>query len=268
MTGARFARARRLLNKSVEYASAFNGPLVLHVYCVRFPDDAAPDPGLLGVDGLPVRAVRGEGLGFWVSEGPLTMGTPVERLREHDLVVRSALRSATPLPVRFGTRFRDVAAMEAAFRPRIPELREQLERVRDSVEMGVRISWNGAEQREAAGALVRSQTRSSPTAGPGRRYLEQRRAEARVEEVLRARASEILEGIESHFRQMQLPVVRTLLPEPNTAATLAHLVHRREVGSYRQAALRARENLREVAVSFSGPWAPYSFAAPADAGGA
>ena len=43
---------------------------------------------------------------MWVSR---TYSEPasVERLREHENVVRRALRSATPIPLRFGTMFSD-----------------------------------------------------------------------------------------------------------------------------------------------------------------
>jgi hypothetical protein len=228
---------------------------VLYAYCVRRAGEPGPEPGLKGVGGAPVELVEAEGLGLWVSAG----GAPppmVERLREHDRVVRAALRSATPLPIRFGTRFADDAAARETLRERRDEFLAGLERVAGRVEMGLRLCWDPpAPAQEAppeepgAGAEV----------GPGRAYLERRRRERAEDARTRERAAEALARVERFFADLELPAERRVLPEPGVAGTVAHLVHRADMTGYRKRAERAEVESLPMRLLLTGPWAPYSF---------
>lgn len=224
---------------------------MLHAYCIRRAGDPGPPPGLTGVGGAPVRLLDAGELGMWVS--PAVAGAPtVERLREHDAVVRAALRSATPLPVRYGTAFVD----EARARERLGETREEyraaLARVAGRVEMGIRVAWE-APPPPAAGEPVEEGV------GPGRAYLERRRRAREGDAALRREADAVLREVEEVFADLDLSTRRRVLPEPGVAGTLAHLVHRGDLGRYRERLDRARNEVFRVSLLPSGPWAPYSF---------
>ena len=110
----------------------------LRGYCIRRRGEPPPPSLASGVGGERIRPLEMDRLAIWVSEDDGGKPT-IERLREHDRVVREAMRSATPLPLRFGTLFHDEAAVLRAVTEREPEFLELLERVRDHVEMGVRV---------------------------------------------------------------------------------------------------------------------------------
>lgn len=217
-------------------------------YCIRRAGEPGPQAGLTGRGGAAVRLLEAEGLGLWVSEAP-GEGATLEEIRAHDSVVRAALRTATPLPVRFDTRFPDDDAARAMLRERREDLREGLERVADRVEVGVRVLWSVPPP-----ARVGRRAASS-----GREYLEMRRSQLAAEEERRSRAESLLERVELRFAPLELPTVRTLLPEEGVAGTLAHLVHRGNLQEYRIHAEAARRELGDATLSFTGPWAPYSF---------
>ena len=228
---------------------------MLLAYCVRRAGDPGPEPGLTGVDGAAVRLLEAGGVGFWLSEG--AGGRPaVERLRDHDRVVRSALRTATPLPVRFGTRFADAdAAREALVAGREPFL-AGLDRVSGRVEMGLRVLWQPPPPGEDAAG---GEPGPPEPAGPGRAYLEGRRRARAADERLRARAAERLREVEGFFENFDFPAVHSVLPEPEVAGTVAHLVHRDLLRQYRECVERARNGCFEIRLHATGPWAPYSF---------
>lgn len=229
----------------------------LHAYCVRRAGDPRPAPGLSGVLGGPVRVVEEAGLGMWVSDVG-DPGTTVERLREHDRVVRAALRSATPLPVRFGTGFRDEDAAREALRSGADAFHASLERVAERAEMGVRVGWDLDAER----ALVESRLPPAPPPGEvrtGRDFLEARRRDFRAEEGLRLRAEELLDRVERELSEPGVPSVRTLLMRPEAAGSVAHLVHRSRLRTYRERFESARATLGDLHLTLSGPWAPYSF---------
>jgi hypothetical protein len=223
----------------------------VYLYCVRAADHPPPD-ALSGVDGAPVaRLVRGP-LAAWYALLPRR--APDEAgLRAHEAVVREALRSATPVPFRFGTWFADEAALAALLSDEAERLLALLARVRGRVEMGVR-AVEGAASEPPADAPVPAPAGS----GPGRAYLERRRealgAGARRERRAERIAGEVRERLEAGAE-----VLTTLLPDPTTPCELSFLIPRGEVVSFRERV--AALQLEGVELVVSGPWAPYSFVA-------
>jgi hypothetical protein len=235
--------------------------MTLYAYCVRRRGDPPPEPGLRGIGGAEVVRVEGDALGLWASRVEAVPAPGPERLREHDRVVRAALRTCTPLPLRFGAAFPDAGAALAALEPRAAELLAALERVAGRVEMGVTLHWEAEAERAR---LLAGDPGLRPLPGPpsgGREYLETRRREHALERALRRRAEALLEAASERLRALvpDAPEVRTVLPRPEVAGTLAHLVQKEQMFTYRHGAERAGTTLPAVTLRVSGPWAPYSF---------
>lgn len=228
---------------------------MLHAYCVRRAGDPAPAAGLVGVGGAAVLLVERGALGVWASEAHEVRAT-LEAVRAHDRVVSTALGSATPLPVRFGGRFADRAAVEAMLAEREAELIAGLERVAGRVEMGLALRWKEPPAPEA-----------EPDAPPasGREYLERRQRERRADARRRERAAELASAAERLLGVGDSPAHRTLCPSAEVAARLAHLVRREDVLAYRSRAAELSRAIPEVEPLLTGPWAPYSFVGADDA---
>lgn len=236
--------------------------MTLYAYCVRRAGEPPPAAEARGVSGAEVSLVEGAGLGLWVSPVERPPGPTPEHLREHDRVVRHALRTRTPLPLRFGAAFADERAALAALEARSAELLASLERVAGRVEMGVTVLWDaGAERERLLTARPELRAPEEPPAG-GRAYLEARRRERELEAALRGRAEALLEELSGCLADAVpgAEEARTILPRPETAGTLAHLVQKEGVAVYRDAVERAGRALSGVELRASGPWAPYSFA--------
>jgi hypothetical protein len=96
-------------------------------------------------------------------------------------------------------------------------------------------------------------------AGPGRRYLEARRAAWRAWEQRRRRAAQLAEQVARTLGVEPSGVRHVLCPSPRVAFSSAYLVPRVRAGDLLQ---QARElKLSEISLHFHGPWPPYSFAA-------
>ncbi len=236
--------------------------MILHAYCIRAAGEPPPGPEVRGIGGAEVVAVEAaDGMSAWVSRLDAPPAPEPDRLREHDAVVRAALRTETPLPLRFGAAFEDEAALRAALAERRAELRASLERVRGRVEMGAALAWDAAAARERVLARRPELRPMAEKPATGRAYLEARRREHGLEAALREQAEALLERV-SRAVAAALPEVveaRTTLPRPAITGTLAHLVRRGDVSAYREAVKRVAEELPEAEVRLSGPWAPYSF---------
>ncbi len=236
--------------------------MILHGYCVRAAGEPPPGPATRGIGGAEVAAVDvAMGVSAWVSRLDAAPAPDPDRLREHDGVVRAALRTATPLPLRFGTAFADEAALRAVLAERAEELLAWLERVRGRVEMGAALGWDAAAARERVLARRPDLRPALEKPATGRAYLEARRREHGLEAALREEAEALLERL-SRAVAAALPEAveaRTTLPRPEVAGTLAHLVRREDVSAYREAARGVAAELVDAEVRVSGPWAPYSF---------
>jgi hypothetical protein len=231
---------------------------VVAVFCIRRAGDPPPREGLRGPGGGAVRLLEEGRLGVWMSAGELPAAT-VESIGAHDAVVRAALRSATPVPARYGTAFADEEEARASLREREAELLAALERVADRVEMGLRVTWGEGTAADGGGDASAGGSPGTPAIPSGRDFLLARRREMEERTELRERAGALLDEVEKLVDAKAYPSVRKVLPERGVAGLLAHLVHRRDARSYRERVDAARRNLPGVGLHLSGPWAPYSF---------
>lgn len=217
---------------------------MITLFCIRRRGDPAPTGVELPGVG-PVRLIEDGPIGLWVVDG--RVGEGLSAVRAHDSVVRAALRSATPLPARFGTVFPTQEALMDVLRDRNGELVAALARVEGAVEMGVRVGWGEREPE-----------RNDPPGGGGRAFLEARKREFEVREQMRERADALLDAVE---RLVPPPreKMRRVTPEPGVAGALAHLVQKESVRSFREAIEAARPAFPGVELRPTGPWAPYSF---------
>jgi hypothetical protein len=228
---------------------------VLHLYCIRAAGDAPPPEGLAGVDGGPVTRVVEGGLAAWVSAAPGGGATP-ERIRTHDAVLREALRTATPLPARYGGAVAGEAELRERLHARAGEWTDALARLAGRVEMGIAVPL-AADAPVAASAAAPVGAQGPPASG--REYLARRRAEADARDGARRTAGTRLAQVEQCLGQVPWPAARTVVGARGVAGTLAYLVPRAEVAEFRRHTRALAGCTGEPPPLVTGPWAPYSF---------
>ena len=194
-------------------------------------------PGGTGARGETLRAVEFDGFAALIGDPPPAL--TVEALRAHEAAVRRIADSVDAcLPARFGAAASDEAALRRALTGREPELRDALSLVKDREQMTLRVHGPGAPAPAFA-----------PPAGPGTRYLEERRRARRLPELdpLRAALGPAVraERVERHS-------------EPGLLASVYHLIDRGAAPAY--ASTVEATPLEGLRVAVSGPWPPWSFA--------
>jgi hypothetical protein len=212
---------------------------MLHVYALA--EHPAPLPEIAGIDGSALRVVTvAPRLDAVVGEVSSSTVLPDERavLAHARVVEKLATTTDALLPARFERPLRDEEELAAVVREREGQLRESLERVRGSVELGVRV-------------LPAASVDGSATAG-GRDYLE-----ARLEAVRGAErvAAELQAAVADVVRESSVRVVAT----SELVLTAAYLVAREGIEPFSD---RVRDlEAQNPAVTFvcTGPWPPYSF---------
>jgi hypothetical protein len=197
---------------------------VIRVYAFVSDLRAAPEDVRI-VDAAGVRAAVGDDAR---GGDALAHGRIVEQLREQAEAV---------LPVRFGQTFHDEAAFAAAVQPHAASVRRRLDAVRGCVELAVRVAGSVDEE---------------PRAGGGRAYLEARLAPYRLRSELER---ELHEPLARRARATHV----TPFAAPPLLLDAAYLVAAGEIQAFADDVAERASRWPALAVSCTGPWAPYSF---------
>lgn len=230
----------------------------LYLYCVLPPD--APDPDLAGLDDVPVRALREAGITVWVGDAAHPPAPDIDRIRDHDRVIRSALeRGFTPVPIRFGQVVHDDAALRSHLEER--DYSADLERVRDTVEFGIRIvdvEVAGAPEVPAPDAPAIVAPAQQKATASGSAYMRALAEKIHAAEGRRARALDAAHGMDDALGAW----VRERRIEPSEqppGAAVAHLVQTSDAPAYGARARELSSGYRPLRIIVTGPWPPYSF---------
>jgi Gas vesicle synthesis protein GvpL/GvpF len=202
-----------------------------------------PPPRRRGLAQAPLEGLR---------EGPLqaiftrhagAVGEPApDALWAHERVVERLMADRTVLPMRFGSRVADEAALRRVLAEGEANYVAALARVAGRVELGVRaVARNGEPEPQ-------------PVAATGRDYvLAKLRGDRRAEGAAAALHAPLAALAADARRQ----------PPRGSDELLrgAYLVERPAVGRFRAAVERLQAAHPEAAILCTGPWPPYSFAA-------
>lgn len=227
------------------------------IYVYAITTGAPPREALDGIPGLAdarlaARAVRDVAAVYGeVGESPSP--TRQAALR-HEQVVEKLMAGRPLLPARFATVLGDEATLERLLTVNHDRLAAGLERVRDCVELGLRVMWEAAETEvdppddEPAGG-----------AASGTAYLMARAGRERRRRETEARAAELSANLDRLFRPCARDGVVRVLPSPQFVMAAAYLVPRGQTGEFRSRVDEAGAAFETLKLLCSGPWPPYHF---------
>lgn len=238
-------------------------------YVYAFTGPAPSTAGLQGLGPEALTTVGDERLAAVVGTVPLgEFGEDVlperlndrswleEKAQAHEGVVERLAERTTVIPLRFGSIYYDLAAVEQLVDARRAELLEILDRVKGRVEIGVQ-AW----------LEDRPQPRGDAETATGRAYLERRRDERASADEAAIRLQEVL--ADAHERLAALAVDAVLNRpqqreltgrEQEMVLNGAYLVPADDTSIGREVAELDKDD-RALGLSFeaTGPWPPYNF---------
>jgi hypothetical protein len=243
--------------------------------------------GVRGVAGAPVTLVRSGPVAAVISAVPgeefseEALKARLEDLdwlestaRAHHLVIEALAARTTVLPLRLATVYLDESRVARMLSERQEVFAALLDRFDDHVEWGVKVY---AEVPSSPASVPESSSASSASSAassaPGHAYLRLRRQHHQAREETWRAAQEAVRRTEERARGLAVERVRhrpqqgTLAGGPGeNLANDAYLVPRRLADEFHDRMLHAADGLPGVRVEVTGPWAPYSFTAPAAEG--
>lgn len=180
-----------------------------------------------------------------------------DAVEHHHRVVSSLWSFASALPVQFGTVARSTDEIDELLKPRHGALLRDLERLRDTVEFGITVSWD-------PDAIVESRLGSSPetadasrSAGTG--YMTQKLIEYRRESELERIARNVRAELAAEIDHMAIETSEDILPENDLAVRVRYLIRADQVDEFANAVGAIRLSIDELEIHVIGPWPPYSF---------
>lgn len=178
---------------------------------------------------------------------------------QHERVAERLMADHVMLPARFGTVFRDAAALHDVLARNRDALAAGLERVRGCVELGVRVLWEPAPAANPGPSPTASPDGAGDAPGAGRAYLAARATQERqrVESETKAAA------LAAELNRLLLPAARDGSLRPAAAQPRmmsgAYLVPRDSVTAFRDKVNEAAAAFSELRLLCTGPWPPYHF---------
>jgi hypothetical protein len=259
---------------------------ITYAYAVARDADGSLEETLAGLPGVadtPVHLVRaGQGDDVVIAVSPVperdfqeaALRSHLEDLewlesvaRAHHRVIEALAARTTVLPLRLATVYLDDERVRLMLRARHEAFDRRLTELAAQVEWGVKIYV------EAAPATENPADGPTDTGlSPGRAYLSRRRAQRHARDDAYRNAERAAEQVEAAARALAVDRVQhrpqqgELARRPGeNVVNDAYLVPLDHAEGFRADVMRAAEGLPGVRVEVTGPWAPYSFATPAEA---
>jgi len=224
--------------------------LLAHAIAAAPPASISPE----GLRGRPLSWSEAGGLGLWSTDwAPDIKLERPDALAHHRLVER--ICAAQPcLPVRFGTAFATSDEARASLDKRAAGLRAALTRVAGKSELALTLLWANL------GGSAPHPPSMPEVDGPGRRYMEARRAEHAAREARRARSESLVERVVADLAIERQLVWHETCTSEDVAVSLAVLVPTEQALERKSELARIAARFTDVVPVVNGPWPPYTFA--------
>ena len=208
-----------------------------------------------GLRGRPLSWSEAGGLGLWSTDWAPDIKLERPDALAHHLLVERICAAQPCLPVRFGTAFATSDDARASLDKRAAALRGALTRVAGKSELALTLLWS----ENSAGSATRPRS-VTEVSGPGRDYMEARRAEFAAREARGARAESLVEQVIADLAIERQLVWHETCTSENVAVSLAVLVPTEHSLERKSELVRIAGQFTDVVPVVNGPWPPYTFA--------
>jgi len=197
----------------------------------------------------------------------------IPRACQHERVIEEVMRTAPVLPVRFGTVFSSDRVLKKFLAEKSAEVARILDRLSDKEEWAVKgfVDLDRAKEGLMASDPVLAECRRQLPEGPGARYFQQKRLDAKAEEAMRLWRRGVVDQVRALLAPHAVDAC-PLRPQPKNLTgrdaemifNAAYLLRRSDIDTFREQVARvgAMHAEQGLTLEVSGPWPPYNFCPP------
>ncbi|MFF3728133.1 GvpL/GvpF family gas vesicle protein [Streptomyces erythrochromogenes] len=185
--------------------------------------------------------------------------------RAHHDVVQAVAAHAPVLPLRLATVYQDDDRARQALTAQHHAFSQRLDQLRAHTEYGVKIYLTRSTPADADQAPTSSPT---PATTPGKAYLRARKAQHHTREAVYQQAQRAAQAIDAiaarhtTHRVRHAPQRGALSTTQENVLNDAYLIPDNQAEDFQTAIADAARDFPDLHIEVTGPWAPYSFAAP------
>jgi len=235
--------------------------MAMYVYGIIDSNDKI-DAFVTGLDGVGVYNIPYRDIGALASD----LDTPVrdtdeERVLEHETVLEKMIECFTVLPMRFLTVFNEKNNVISMLNEHYNDFREDLDRLHDKTEFGIKVIWPGAVIREKiANAYSKAQVSvPSPDDSPGKSFVKKKFETYKINKEFEEEADRRIAVIDNFFNRNVCEKKLERLKTENMLLNASYLVDNEKQNDFKKAFEEMRAFAGDLKYLFSGPWPPYNF---------
>jgi len=216
-----------------------------------------------GLGGAVVYNIPYRNIGIVVSESEHVQDIAQEHILKHEEVVEKLMEDFTVLPMRFHTLFNREKDALLMMKEYCGDFRENLDRLRNKKEFGVRVIWPGDIKRnriidayKKSNASIAIQDSSSVKS-----FVKEKFEEYKINKEFEEEADKYIALIDNFFSRWACEKKIEKLKSENLLLNAFYLVEKEKEGDFKEAFERARDICicGDLKYLFSGPWPPYNF---------
>lgn len=181
----------------------------------------------------------------------------------HHAVVVNLFRRFTLLPIRYGTLIEGETAARELLSSNKKQFKWQLHKLRDKVEMGVKVLWDpkwAGNELPASEISRDSIVQQLELNSPGHKFLLQKYLMEKPKIQIRQLAEQLAARIHPPLAALAEEARPRLLRTPALMYSGVYLVTRSNIPVFREEYALLKSRLKNLGFMMSGPWPPYSFA--------
>ncbi len=252
-----------MITETASQEAACDRPQGKFLYAVIL-SDREREFGPVGLEGGRVYSIPYQDIAAVVSDYPVTEIKVLRKnLSPYHLTIRKVAEECTTIPAKFGQLAGDADRMRGVLKANYDELKEELIRLQDKVEMGLKVSWavenvfeyvvgKSRELRELRDRLLR---RSASLTRQQRIDIGALVYDA-LNEMKGAITEKIITLVQDSVEELEI----NQITEEKMVMHGAFLVRKDRQNDFAAAAQKVADLLgKDYAVKVDGPWVPFSF---------
>lgn len=220
------------------------------------------EEAIIGLNGTNVYNIPYRNIGALVSDFDKTIPIRDEdHVLEHETVVEKMMRNFTILPMRFLTVFDKKDNVLSMLNEHYSDFQEDLDRLRNKVEFGIKVIWPGAIIRERIeNAYKKAQNDISSSAdSPGKSFMKEKFGKYKIDKEFEEEADRCIAIIDGFFNRFVAEKRLEKLKTDNLLLDAAYLVDKEKQDDLKRAFEELKTSPCDLKYLFSGPWPPYNF---------
>jgi hypothetical protein len=217
---------------------------------------------IYGLEGASVYNIPYCDIGAVVSEFTEPRQSKTESsVLAHEEVIERLMEHFTVLPVRFHTVFDGRDGVISMMQSYYKNFRNNLDRLRNKVEFGIKVIWPSDKIREHIINTYRknNKTVSIPDDSSNKKFIREKFEKYRIDEEFEKKADKFIEVMDIFFSKFAAEKKLKRLKTENLLLDAVYLVKRDRQDDFKEAFEHIKGPHTGFKFLFSGPWPPYNF---------